>query len=62
MQARSSRRCHTPEHKTGLDVRTHGVRSAEPAVGPDLSERVQQVCAALPAADRTRFGRAWTRR
>ena len=28
---------------------------AEPVTGPDLSERVEQVRAALPAADRARF-------
>jgi hypothetical protein len=55
MQARPSGRCHTPERKTGLDARNHGVSGAEPAIGPDLPERVEQVRAALPAADRARF-------
>jgi hypothetical protein len=31
------------------------VRGAEPANGPDLSERVEQVRAALPDTDRARF-------
>jgi Family of unknown function (DUF6247) len=31
------------------------VRGAEPAIGPDLSERVEQVRAALPAADRAQI-------
>jgi hypothetical protein len=51
-QARRSRLCHTPERKTGLDARNHGVSAAEPAIGPDLRERVEQVRADLPAADR----------
>ena len=55
MPARPSRRCHTPERKTGLDVRSHGVSGAEPAIGPDLSERVEQIRAALPDTDRARF-------
>jgi hypothetical protein len=55
MQARRSRRCHTPERKTGLDARNHGVSGAEPATGPDLPERIEQVRAALPKADRARF-------
>jgi Family of unknown function (DUF6247) len=55
MSARPSRRCHPPERKTGLDARNHGVRGAEPAIGPDLSERVEQVRAALPAADRAQI-------
>jgi hypothetical protein len=54
-QARRSRLCHTPERKTGLDARNHGVRGAEPAIGPELSERVELVRAALPDADRARF-------
>jgi len=54
-QARRSRLCHTPERKTGLDARNHGVSGAEPAIGPDLPERVEQVRAALPAADRAWF-------
>jgi Family of unknown function (DUF6247) len=33
------------------------VRGAEPANGPDLSERVEQVRAALPDTDRARFER-----
>jgi hypothetical protein len=56
-QARRSRLCHTPERKTDLDVRNHGVRGAEPAIGPELSERVELVRAALPDADRARFER-----
>jgi hypothetical protein len=55
MQARPSRRCHTPELKTGLDARNHGVSGAEPATGPELSKRVKQVRAALPDGDRARF-------
>jgi hypothetical protein len=31
------------------------VSGAEPAIGPDLSKRVEQVRAALPDADRARF-------
>jgi hypothetical protein len=31
------------------------VSGAEPGIGPELSERVEQVRAALPDADRTRF-------
>ena len=54
-QARRSRLCHIPERKTGLDARNHGVSGAEPAIGPDLPERVEQVRAALPAADRAWF-------
>jgi hypothetical protein len=45
----------TPERKTGLDARNHGVSGAEPVIGPELSERVELVCAALPDADRARF-------
>jgi hypothetical protein len=41
--------------KTGLDVRNHHVSGAEPTIGPDLSERVEQVRAALPDTDRARF-------
>jgi hypothetical protein len=51
MQARPSRRCHTAERKTGLEARNHGVSGAEPATGPELPERVEQV----PAADRAQF-------
>ena len=47
--------CHIPERKAGRDARKHGVSGAEPAIGPDLFERVQQVRAALPDADRARF-------
>jgi hypothetical protein len=54
-QARRSRLCHTPERKTGLDARNHGVSGAEPAIGPELSERIELVRAALPDADRARF-------
>jgi hypothetical protein len=54
-QARRSRLCHTPERKTGLDARNHGVSGAEPAIGPDLPERAEHVRAALPAADRAWF-------
>ena len=32
-----------------------GVHGAEPAIGPELSERVEQVCTALPDADRAWF-------
>jgi Family of unknown function (DUF6247) len=31
------------------------VSGAEPAIGPDLPERVKLICAALPDADRARF-------
>jgi hypothetical protein len=55
MSARPSRRCHASERKTGLEARSHGVSGAEPAIGPELSERVQQVRAALSDADRVRF-------
>jgi hypothetical protein len=55
MSARSSRRCHAHEHTAGRDARNPGVGSAEPAVGPELSERVEQVRAALPDADRAWF-------
>jgi hypothetical protein len=55
MQARPSRLCRTPERKTGLDARNHGVSGGEPAIGPELPERVEQVHAALPDADRARF-------
>jgi hypothetical protein len=55
MQARPSRFCHTTARKTGLDARNHGVSGAEPAIGPELSARVEQVRAALPDADRARF-------
>jgi hypothetical protein len=50
-----SRICRTHERETGLDARNHHVSGAEPASGPELSERVEQVRAALPAADRARF-------
>jgi hypothetical protein len=56
-EARPSRLCHTPERKTGLDARNHCVSGAEPTIGPDLSERVVQVRAALPDADRAWFER-----
>ena len=55
MQAHPSRRCHTAERKTGLDARNHGVSDAELTIGPELSERVEQVRAGLPDADRARF-------
>jgi hypothetical protein len=55
MSARPSRRCHPPERKTGLDERNHHVSGAEPTIGPELSERVEQVRAALADADRVRF-------
>ena len=55
MSARQSRRCHTPERRTGLDARNHGVSGGEPAIGPDLPERAEHVRAALPDADRARF-------
>jgi hypothetical protein len=55
MQARRSRLCRTPERKAGLDARNHCVSGGEPAIGPDLPERVEQVRAALPDADRARF-------
>jgi hypothetical protein len=43
-----------PEWKTGLDARNM-VSGAEPAIGPDLPERVKLIRAALPDADRARF-------
>jgi hypothetical protein len=55
MQAHPSRIRHTPERKTGLDARNHGVSGAEPTIGPELSERVEQVRGALPGNDRARF-------
>jgi len=55
MQSRPSRLCHTPERNTDLEARNHGVSGAEPTIGPDLSERVVQVGAALPDVDRARF-------
>ena len=55
MSARQSRRCHTPERRTGLDARNHGVSGTEPATGPELPERVERVRAALPDADPARF-------
>ena len=55
MSARKSRGCHTSERKTGLDARNRGVSGAEPATGPKLPERVEQVRAALSDADRVRF-------
>jgi hypothetical protein len=55
MSARPSRRCHTSEPKAGLETRNHGVSGAEPATGPELPERVEQVRAALSDADRIRF-------
>ena len=55
MQARPSSRCPTPERKTGLDARTHGVSGAEPATRSGVVERVEQVRAGLPDADRARF-------
>jgi hypothetical protein len=57
-----SRLCHTHGRKTGLDARNHGVSGAEPATGPDLPERVEQVRAALSDADRSGSSRTWTRR
>ena len=55
MQGRPSRLCHTHERKTGLDARNHHVGDAEPTIGPDLSERIEQVRAGLPDTDRARF-------
>ena len=55
MSARPSRRCHTSERKTGLEARNHGVSGAEPPIGPELPERVEQVRAGLSDADRVRF-------
>jgi len=54
-KARPSRLCHTPERNTGLDARNHGMSGAQPAIGPELPARVEQVRAALPDADRARF-------
>jgi hypothetical protein len=54
-QARRSRLSHAPDRNTGLDTRNHGVSGAEPATGPELSERVELVRAALPDADQARF-------
>ena len=50
-----SKLCQTPGRKTGLDARNHYVSGAEPATGPELSGRVEQVRAALPHVDRARF-------
>jgi hypothetical protein len=55
MSARPSRRCHTSERNTGLEARNHGVSGAEPVIGPELPERVEQVRAALSDADRAQF-------
>jgi hypothetical protein len=55
MQTGPSRLGHTPERKSGLDARVHGVSGAEPATGPELPERVELVRVALPDADRARF-------
>jgi hypothetical protein len=60
VSVRPSRRCHSSERKTGLDAtgldaRNHGVSGAEPPIGPELPERVEQVRAALSDADRVRF-------
>ena len=55
MSARPSRRCRTPERRTGLDARNHGVSGTEPAIGPELCERVERVRAALPDANPARF-------
>jgi hypothetical protein len=55
MSARPSRRCHSSERNTGLDARNNGVSGAEPATGPELPDRVQQVRAALSDTDRVRF-------
>ena len=55
MSARPSRRCHTSERKTGLEARNHGVSGAEPPIGPELPERVEQVRAGLSDADPARF-------
>ena len=52
MSARPSRRCHTHEPKTGLDGWNHHLSGAEPTICLDLSERVVQLRAALPDADR----------
>ena len=50
-----SKLCHTHERETGLDARNHHVSGVQPTDGPDLSERVEQVRAALPDVDRARF-------
>jgi hypothetical protein len=42
--------------------RNHGVSGPEPTIGPDLPERVEQLRAALPDADRPDSSRTWTRR
>jgi hypothetical protein len=55
MSARPSRRWHTSERNSGLEAKNHGVSGGEPAIGPELSERVELVCAALSDADRARF-------
>ena len=55
MSARQSRRCHTPERRTGLDARNHGVSGTEPVTGPELPERVELIRAALPDADPAQF-------
>jgi hypothetical protein len=52
-----SRRCHPPERNTGLEARNHGVSGAEPAIGPELPERVEQVRAGcLPPTGPVRAG------
>jgi Family of unknown function (DUF6247) len=55
MSARPSKRCHTSERNTDLEARNHGVSGAEPVIGPELPERVEQVRAALSDADRAQF-------
>jgi hypothetical protein len=45
------RGCHTHERQSGLDERNYGVSGA----GPELSERVEVVRAALPDANQARF-------
>ena len=38
-----------------MEARNHGVSGAEPPIGPELPERVEQVRAGLSDADRVRF-------
>jgi hypothetical protein len=62
MQDRLSRLCDTQSVRLVWTERNHGVSGPEPTIGPDLPERVEQLRAALPDADRARFEQDLTRR
>jgi hypothetical protein len=55
MQAGPNRYCHNLWAQNWCGGEDHGVSGAEPAIGPELPERVEQVRAVLPDADRVRF-------